>query len=87
MRDPLRARTAASRGPISASRFKNAVKELAHLHGYCATFMAKPFAGLAGSGNHTHVSLLDGDGRNVFGDDTDASTASRTSAGVHRGAA
>ena len=57
-------------GPDLCFSFKNAVKELAHLHGYCATFMAKPFAGLAGSGNHTHVSLLDGDGRNLFGDES-----------------
>jgi glutamine synthetase len=56
-------------GPDTCFSFKNAVKELAHAHGYCATFMGKPFAGLAGSGNHTHVSLLDGEGRNVFGDD------------------
>ena len=52
--------------------FKNAVKELAHLNGYCATFMSKPFSGGAGSGMHTHVSLLDGDGRNVFGDESDS---------------
>ena len=58
-------------GPDLCFTFKNTVKELAHLHGYVATFMAKPFSGLAGSGNHTHVSLLDGDGRNVFGDDAD----------------
>ncbi len=54
-------------GPDAAFTFKNAVKELAHLHGYCATFMSKPFAGSAGSGGHTHVSLLDESGRNVFG--------------------
>ncbi|MFN8187881.1 MAG: glutamine synthetase family protein [Gaiellales bacterium] len=57
-------------GPDQCFSFKNAAKELAHLHGYVATFMGKPFSGLAGSGNHTHVSLLDGDGRNVFGDDS-----------------
>ncbi len=56
-------------GPDQCYTFKNATKELAHLHGYVATFMAKPFAGQAGSGNHTHVSLLDADGRNVFGED------------------
>lgn len=56
-------------GPDSCFSFKNAVKELAHRHGYCATFMTKPFSGLAGSGNHTHVSLRDASGRNVFGDD------------------
>jgi glutamine synthetase len=58
-------------GPDNAFTFKNAVKELAHIHGYVATFMSKPFSGSAGSGCHTHVSLLDGDGRNAFGDESD----------------
>jgi glutamine synthetase len=58
-------------GPDQAFAFKNAVKELAHLRGYCATFMSKPFSGWAGSGCHTHVSLLDGDGRNLFSDEAD----------------
>lgn len=57
-------------GPDQCYSFKSAVKELAHLHGYVATFMAKPFSGLAGSGNHTHVSLVGADGRNVFGDNS-----------------
>src|SRR5690606_30754208 len=35
-------------------------------HGYEATFMAKPFADLAGSGMHLHVSVNDKTGRNVF---------------------
>jgi glutamine synthetase len=58
-------------GPDRAFTFKNAVKELAHLHGYTATFMSKPFSDGAGSGCHTHVSLLDGDGENAFGDASD----------------
>ena len=57
-------------GPDRCFSFKNAVKELAHLHGYTAPFMSKPFAGQAGSGLHTHVSLLSTeDGSNAFGDD------------------
>jgi glutamine synthetase len=42
-----------------AFTFKNGVKEIAHREGLLATFMSKPFAGSAGSGAHTHVSLLD----------------------------
>ncbi len=59
-------------GPDQTFAFKNAVKELAHLNGYVATFMSKPFSGSAGSGMHTHVSLLDADGRNVLADASDA---------------
>jgi glutamine synthetase len=59
-------------GPDRAFTFKNGVKELAHLNGLLATFMSKPFADSAGSGAHTHVSLVDRDsGRNVFGDEGD----------------
>jgi glutamine synthetase len=45
---------------------KRAVKAAAIQNGLAATFMAKPFAGIPGSGLHIHVSLLDGDGNNVF---------------------
>lgn len=48
--------------------FKAAVKETARHEGRLATFMAKPFNGLGGSGFHVHLSLVDGDGRNVFDD-------------------
>ena len=37
-----------------------------HATARIATFMAKPFAALAGSGMHLHVSLADAEGRNVF---------------------
>ncbi len=45
---------------------KRAVKAAALHNGLAATFMAKPFAGIAGSGLHIHVSMLDDDGNNIF---------------------
>jgi glutamine synthetase len=45
---------------------KRAVKAAARRGGMAATFMAKPFENISGSGLHIHVSLLDGDGNNVF---------------------
>lgn len=49
-----------------AIRLKRIVKGVALQHGFEATFMAKPYRDMAGSGAHVHVSLLDGEGRNVF---------------------
>lgn len=45
---------------------KRLVRGMARRHGMVACFMAKPFAGLAGSGMHLHVSLNDGQGGNLF---------------------
>lgn len=45
-------------GVDQAFTFKNAVKEIAHRAGLVATFMSKPFSDAAGSGAHTHVSLV-----------------------------
>jgi glutamine synthetase len=59
-------------GPDIAFTFKNGVKELAKQDGYIATFMSKPFTGQSGNGCHTHMSLVDGDGNNIFGDADDA---------------
>jgi glutamine synthetase len=60
-------------GPDNAFAFKNGVKEMARAAGYIATFMSKPWQDSAGSGCHTHISLLDVDtGHNVFGDPDDA---------------
>jgi glutamine synthetase len=42
------------------------VKGLARRHGFAASFMAKPYPDYAGSGMHTHFSVLDEQGRNVF---------------------
>ena len=47
--------------------FRSLVKQLAHHHGYRATFMAKPFAERSGSGFHAHYSLRR-DGAPVFAD-------------------
>ena len=47
--------------------FRSLVKQLAHAHGYLATFMAKPFLEQSGNGFHTHYSLWK-DGRNAFAD-------------------
>jgi glutamine synthetase len=49
-----------------ALRFKRIVKSVARAHGCDATFLAKPYAGMAGSGLHIHVSLLDAAGKNIF---------------------
>jgi glutamine synthetase len=47
---------------------KRAIKGVARRHNTGATFMAKPFAECAGSGLHIHVSIYDGQGRNVLAD-------------------
>ncbi|WP_372614366.1 glutamine synthetase family protein [Aquicoccus sp.] len=56
----------AMRAADNAWLFKSLVKGLARKHGMAATFMAKPFAGDAGSGMHVHFSVLDAEGRNIF---------------------
>lgn len=52
-----------------AVRFRRIVKCVARQHGMDATFLAKPYADMAGSGLHVHVSLQDAEGRNVFADE------------------
>ncbi|MEZ5911834.1 MAG: glutamine synthetase family protein [Paracoccaceae bacterium] len=58
----------ALRAADDAWLFKMLVKGLARRHGFAASFMAKPYADYSGSGLHTHFSLIDGEGRNVFND-------------------
>ncbi|KDA52873.1 glutamine synthetase [Thermoanaerobaculum aquaticum] len=48
--------------------FKFVVKKVAKDHGLHATFMPKPLFGVNGSGMHTHQSLFDFAGNNVFYD-------------------
>jgi glutamine synthetase len=59
-------------GPDRSYTYKNALKEIAHVHGLIGTFMSKPIAGVAGCGAHFHVSLIDAEsGQNAIGDDAD----------------
>jgi glutamine synthetase len=58
----------ALRAADDAWLFKMLVRGLARNHGMAASFMAKPYEDFAGNGLHTHVSLLDAAGNNVFAD-------------------
>lgn len=50
--------------------FKLAVRGVARKHGFAACFMAKPYADEPGNGLHTHFSVLDENGDNIFNDGT-----------------
>ncbi|MCV2865449.1 glutamine synthetase family protein [Albidovulum sediminicola] len=56
----------ALRAADDAWLFKLLVKGLARRHGFAASFMAKPYPEYSGNGLHTHFSVLDRDGRNIF---------------------
>lgn len=58
-----------------AMRFKRIVKSVARAHGRDATFLAKPYRDMAGSGLHVHASLLDAGGRNLFACDDPAQSS------------
>ncbi|MEO0397840.1 MAG: glutamine synthetase family protein [Pseudomonadota bacterium] len=49
-----------------AQLFKYVVKAVARRHNLAATFMAKPYGEESGSGFHTHVSILNEEGENIF---------------------
>jgi len=70
----LRHRPDALRATDEAIMFKRAIKGVAVKHGVEATFMAKPFSDIAGSGMHLHVSLADKNGKNAFGSDAPEGT-------------
>lgn len=53
---------------------KRIVKGVARQHGMAATFMAKPFSDIAGSGLHIHLSLYNAEGENIFADPTSDQT-------------
>jgi len=66
-------------GPDNAFTFKNGVKEIAKQDGLLATFMSKPWPTSAGSGCHTHLSLVRSDsGENAFGEEADPQAISGT---------
>ena len=58
--------------------FRAVVRATAATNDVHATFMPKPIAHINGSGMHTHLSLFDEDGENVFHDDDDDFNLSET---------
>ena len=52
----------------NAVTFKYTVRGVAGAHGLYASFMPKPIFGINGSGMHTHQSVFDAQGRNLFYD-------------------
>jgi glutamine synthetase len=70
----LEHRADALRAVDEAVLFKRAVRGVAARHGCIACFMAKPFAGMAGTGMHLHASLAGADGSNAFASEDPAGT-------------
>lgn len=62
----------ALRAADDITMLKRLIRALAVRHGMMACFMAKPFAGRAGSGMHVHASLADAAGDNLFADRDEA---------------
>lgn len=56
----------ALRAADDAWLFKMLLKGMARRHGFAASFMAKPYPEYSGNGLHTHFSILDKNGDNVF---------------------
>jgi len=50
--------------------FKLLTRGLARKHGFAASFMAKPYPDYSGNGLHSHFSVLDAKGKNIFDDGT-----------------
>lgn len=55
--------------------FKMLTRGIARRHGFAASFMAKPYGNFSGSGLHTHFSVLDRKGRNIFDNDRENGSA------------
>lgn len=56
----------ALRAADDAWLFKMLVKGIARRYGFAASFMAKPYPDYPGNGLHSHFSILDEDGENIF---------------------
>src|SRR5690606_22316218 len=67
----LEHRKDAMRAADDAILYKRLVKGVADRHGFTATFMAKPYAELSGSGMHVHVSLADDTSSNLLAGEGD----------------
>jgi glutamine synthetase len=63
--------TDALRAADNVVTLKYTVKALAAQHNLVATFMPKPIFGINGSGMHTHQSIFDDSGTNLFFDEKD----------------
>jgi glutamine synthetase len=61
----------------NAVTFKYTVRAVAATYGIYASFMPKPIFGISGSGMHTHQSLFDPAGKNLFYDPDDEYRLSR----------
>jgi len=68
----------------AAMTYRLVVKEVAMKHGYYATFMPKPIAGVNGSAMHVNQSLFQGE-RNAFFDPTDEHHLSAVAKGYMAG--
>ena len=58
--------------------FRSVIRAVAENHDLHATFMPKPIADINGSGMHSHISLFDENGTNVFANDADEFNLSET---------
>ena len=59
----------ASRACRHAILLKRLIKAIALRHDMEATFMAKPYSELSGSGTHIHISMLNANDENIFADE------------------
>jgi glutamine synthetase len=65
--------------------FRLMAREVALSHGIILTCLLKPFLGQGGSGVHVNLSFFDKDGKNAFGDPSDAHNMSALTKGCVAG--